>query len=327
MGRNPRAARVSHFDTYGKQLEFFKINPAGLFVCPLCRIGYFRQALDMNPPWLTLAHIVPEALGGKQCTLACKKCNSDNGARLESDLQHNLEYAEWSQGRGSWPARISLDGVVGDIGAVIRRKGVLSNWSVVMNPRQSHPQAFTTFNERLRANAGKPDANVQWNMSWSVYERPGEVAAAYYQSAYLLMFAYFGYGFAFNDQYELLRQQIISPRKSIWPGRINVVQSPQLLEQLGNRECGVVFVRAPEPCVAVLLRFRPKSGVEKLVAVLLPRPDSDGLNVPHLEFGSLTGSLIPYRQEKISAGRNYFSWLWRHTQQQQKACAIGSQPA
>ena len=53
------------FDHYMRNLVLFKVNPAGIFVCPLCQDGIRKEALDGKEPYLTLAHVIPDKLGGR----------------------------------------------------------------------------------------------------------------------------------------------------------------------------------------------------------------------------------------------------------------------
>ncbi|HEX4613286.1 MAG TPA: hypothetical protein VH092_34180, partial [Urbifossiella sp.] len=220
-------------------------------------------------PVLSLAHIVPEALGGVDCTLACTACNNGNGARFEADLANRFRYEDWGNGGGGWPARLS--GVFGDVGVEFARTDA-THWTLEVVHRQTNPVHLAALKEWLRARGEGRPVDTKWNISWLLRSRRREANAAVYQSAYLLMFSYFGYDFAFRGQYERLREQILLPERSSWPGHITVLPNDPWAGRLGRRAGAVLFVREPEPCVAVLLRFRPLGGRDRVFCVLLPAP-------------------------------------------------------
>lgn len=308
MSRNGAHERERLFDLYARQLELGGVTPTGIFVCPLCREGWTRESLCVPDPGVSLAHVVPEALGGRLRTLACTPCNNGNGARLEADLARSLAYQDWVRGVGSWPAR--LRGEFGDLGIEFRRSEGLSRWSLTVVEGQTNPACVSALDEWLAANRGQTDADIRWNITWSVRTRHRNATAAIYQSAYLMMFAYFGYDFALRDHYEPLRRQVLRPDERAWPGHIALLSPSQDCPGDG----AVMFVRRPKPCVCVMLRFRPPSGSERLLGVILPGPDEQECRVPELSQGELDGTVVPYRPDVLATRPWYFAGLWRYLQ-------------
>lgn len=313
MAKNGDAERRRLFDLYAAQFVAGGCTPDDCFVCPLCRDGYLRPALDGPDPAVSLAHVVPRSQGGKHCTLTCTACNNGNGAGLESDLLERFRYDDWAAGVGEWPIRLS--GAFGEIGAAlrIREPGPPVGLSIYAEERRSDRRTMAALLGGASPFAG-PDGDSRWTFRWSVRHRPGRIGAAIYQSAYLMMFAHFGYDFAFRDQYEPLRQQIFHPDEAIWPGRVFVLSADDFRSPLLRREGAVMFVRQPEPCVAVLLRFHPPEGRERVLGVLLPGPEADDGRVPLLEPGPLDGAVVPYRPEVLASRTHHFAELWRRVQ-------------
>src|SRR2546421_8889508 len=65
------------FDLFTRQPGHQDLTQGMIFYCPLCRRPFGREALAAHSLLLTLAHIIPDALGGTWTTLACIKCNND----------------------------------------------------------------------------------------------------------------------------------------------------------------------------------------------------------------------------------------------------------
>jgi hypothetical protein len=245
-------------------------------------------------------------------TLACTQCNNSNGARLEAELIHHFGYQDWSKGVGTRKARLS--GEFGNIGVEFKRSPDNSNWALHFVEAQTNPAHLTAFEEWSRKHAETPDAEITWQISWTARKRPNEVGAAIYQSAYLLMFAYFGYDFVFPSPFGKLREHILKPKDVVWPGRINDLDPNIISNMLGQSDSAVMFVRKPVPCISTFLRFRPREGVERIVGVLLPRPESNETEIPIVKQGQLSGTVVPYRPEVLRTRPHYFDGLWRYVQ-------------
>src|SRR5262249_10518070 len=112
--------------------------------------------------------------------------------------------------------------------------------------------------------------------------RPGWCRAAVCQSAYLLMFKYFGYDFARNPRYNFIRDQVFNADGE--QGTANIlVLTPEVAEQLleGN-QAAVVFVREPMRLILAVLRFRSPGRVDQVLAVPMPGPDEPPLAAVNL---------------------------------------------
>jgi len=82
MGTNAAEKRQKLFEVNSAGLVALRMGKPDTFVCPLCVKVFTKD--DLKPKdtlrgtelQLTLAHMIPEALGGRLCTLACKDCNN-----------------------------------------------------------------------------------------------------------------------------------------------------------------------------------------------------------------------------------------------------------
>src|SRR5437868_5949014 len=99
-GENARL-RERLFDDYSERLARVQPEAAGTFICPLCQKPFTQAALSGNNPALTLAHVLPESLGGSFCTLTCAPCNNDMGSDLEAFLLERFRAEDAMQGVGT----------------------------------------------------------------------------------------------------------------------------------------------------------------------------------------------------------------------------------
>src|SRR4051794_32636759 len=88
MADPTREKREKLFNLYSTHLALYTPETVAkdVFCCPLCLRSFTREALEGSDPLLSLAHITPQSLGGRLCTLACTECNNTMGKGLESEL-------------------------------------------------------------------------------------------------------------------------------------------------------------------------------------------------------------------------------------------------
>jgi hypothetical protein len=141
------AARLRErlFDDYGGRLATVGGQAAGTFVCPLCQKPFNREALVGDNPRLTLAHVLPEALGGSYCTLTCAACNNDAGSTLEAFLLNRFRAEDVMQGVGTVLGR--LEGAFGSVDVEFQAAPSGQPWTVLVD-RQTDPAAMRKLDVR-----------------------------------------------------------------------------------------------------------------------------------------------------------------------------------
>jgi hypothetical protein len=165
--------------------------PENPYICPLCFHMFSIKDLDQskkNP--LTLEHIPPKSLGGRDLVLTCKKCNNISGQHYDSLLRLALETEQVfsKTGRGTnkiqlkLPNNKQLKGTMGFDGKI---------FSIIIN-KKSNPYAVKDY-EQLMAN---------FNQTIEIkYKVPPtkNYSFALMRITYLLMFYRFGYNAILNN--------------------------------------------------------------------------------------------------------------------------------
>lgn len=270
MAGESLAKRQRLFDLYVRQPGHENLTQGLFFRCPLCRQPFEREATAGEYPRLTLAHVIPESLGGTWTTLSCAGCNNGAGHKIEADLLTSHRLADWAAGHGTITVRM---GEGGKVRAVSRR-----------NPEAKHlsfdvttPMVNSTVRvqeDRLAAMVQNPSQCQELKVIFPWF-RPGWCCAAICQSAYLLMFKYFGYDFARRPGYNFIRDQVFHPDEAYQAENI-VVLAPEVAQQfLEGKQAAVVFVREPMQAILAVMRFRSPGGIDQVLAVAMPGPDDD----------------------------------------------------
>jgi HNH endonuclease len=289
-----------------KRSQLFELNSAGLvalgwgkpdtFVCPLCVKVFTKDdlkpadALDAPKFRLTLAHIIPEALGGTLCTLACKDCNNGAGTSLEAALKEQFVAEDAFKGEGKLRARLSGD--FGDVGVEV---SVPSDggqpWQLELVPKISNPAHLASLNNLLEGTEENPQAGPFCELRFEFEHQPGVTGAALYHAAYLMMFHYFGYPFVFSPLASQMRAQLREPDKNILPRYFPVPPEDWVAANVNAmQKHSVVLIQQPYVGGHVIMRFQPENGRARVIGVALP--DFDGKSWPTRPAGRVRGAIV-----------------------------------
>ncbi|MFC1588193.1 HNH endonuclease [Planctomycetota bacterium] len=98
-------AKQTMFDHYRKNLTATGISTASAdsLICPLC-----WQETPYDD--LTIEHVVPGSVGGKQTTLTCRRCNNDHGSDLDAHLAQYQRITDAFQGRDQLKTKLNING-------------------------------------------------------------------------------------------------------------------------------------------------------------------------------------------------------------------------
>lgn len=277
MSGENAAKRGRLFDLYVRQPGHEDATQGRYFWCPLCRHPFERQDTAGDNPRLTLAHIIPESLGGTLTTLTCARCNNGHGHEIEVDLLTRHQVTDWAAGRGTAPVRM---GKRRKIRAESRRDPQSQRIAFDVHTPMANPEVQIQKEQLQAIEEGASGQSLKVTFRWF---RPGWCWAAVCHSAYLLMFKYFGYDFVRNPRYNFIRDQILRPDEAGKSENI-LVLPPEIAEQfLEGSQAAVVFVREPMRAILACLRFRSPGGVNQVLAVAMPGPDEPPITTISLD--------------------------------------------
>jgi hypothetical protein len=257
----PNKRREIYFDLYSKQPGHLDMTEGKNFYCPICTIGFTRDALLVKCLCVSLAHIIPASLGGTWVTLTCSGCNHRNGTELENDLLKYYQIKDWSRGDGSIPVTI---GEEKRIRASLTRPESNKMSFRVHTPFDSPhvKKHYDYIGSTEFASGGQFSFSFQTN-------RPKRTNAAILQSAYLLLFRFFGYDFARLDTYQPYREQILNPDKEIIRHNIATL-TDEMGARFEDKQGMIMFVSHPSPFILAMLRYKSPAKKAQYLGVMLP---------------------------------------------------------
>jgi hypothetical protein len=238
-------------------------------MCPLCLRTFSRDRIRTH---LSKAHIIPQFLGGRDWTLACRKCNNKVGTEIESCEKERANFYWALSGDGSETTRVRMDvpneqgGVVGPVQADMRaiKSGGDRRLQIYVKPKGSNPAALEQLNNvpSDRSSAGSWTRQVHYRETRS----PKRAKLTYVHAAYLLMFHQFGYEWALDPCTTLIRKQIMSPDEPI----ISPLAPTLSGHQIPDDELAVLLVVEPADWRHFLVVLPLVRGWKKRQAVWMP---------------------------------------------------------
>ncbi len=275
--------------------DFIQLEPdiPNSYICPLCTRHFTIMDLDQAlNNCLTLEDVPPESLGGKPLTLTCKECNNSAGSDLDEELRKKLLTHEFLEGvtGAIVDARIKLDGELPVYGTLSRRNGGGLNVHLYRKGPNAAPQRSQCIPRVLEHLENKKLQEVQFN-SKPYKHRNAEVALL--RIAYLTAFCTFGYGFLFNENLGLIREQIQKPNEEILPslGLMN--------DNFSKIMSGIYLITQPREMLSFLVIFELSSNRTTKHGVMLPGPSGPGLSIYKLREREPGSSGIKYNAVRI----------------------------
>ncbi len=289
MAKSEAHKRDKLFSLYADNLKQFKPELKDNFLCPICQRAFDCTALEGKDPEISLAHIIPESLGGRLTTITCKKCNNNVGSKYDVHVQLEEEYHAWLNGESRDYAHLSNGNTRIPVYCKLgydREESMpsLSFWPVNL----SEPKYY----EFIEA-AKKDWANMHLSLDTKGYFNPRKRDISIIHSGFLLMFQQFGYEYVISPNAQLIRKTIQGDSDfdlaKIIISTHSGIPFPNPLPQIG------ILINSPDVySFIVALPFLQKGNQARLV--LLPGFGKEGLDA----YNRLLKSNEPIGASKIN---------------------------
>lgn len=174
----------------------------GFFKCPTC-LADIPLAEEHR---ISVAHIIPQAAGGKLTTFLCKDCNSTFGAHQDKWLGEALQISKKGPFSNKTKGFFWVNGLrVNGWWGFDERKG----FTIFIDTRWNSP----AVNRQVEQMRGIKKMEVSFPVPFLKHKRTAEVG--FLTAAYLICFAVFRYSWVLQEHLNPIRQQILEPTKNI----------------------------------------------------------------------------------------------------------------
>lgn len=190
-------AFTSHFQQYGR-----------VYVCPLCLVGYPEAALSADV--LTLEHVPPATVGGRQLVLICRACNDHFGAQLDHHAGALEDTIDFEQRTLTRPVNVTVQ----LNGMAIRAELTRATDEIAIRslpaPKVNGMQAAAMFDEAMGSviASGRNVDQSAIRLTFAKQFSHRRSLVSWLRSAYLMAFAVFGYRYILGTELKPIRAQI-----------------------------------------------------------------------------------------------------------------------
>jgi hypothetical protein len=238
-----------------KRLRIFRYGAAAvarytggdssLYYCPICGAGYPESSAIAGTE-LTLEHVPPQCVGGKPTLLTCRHCNSSAGHNMDVSTASKRKFEEFArivygQEKGTIPCvTFSIAGF-----SIVTSICTERSFDVIPVRYANPPGTTEKYEEHLKNLAANKAQEFEFKISMTQKYDPRLYKLSQLKSAFLLIFAWLGYRYAFDPRLELVRRQIREPENDMLGTRfwIEGNESTPLKK--------VMFMRNPFPAFLV----------------------------------------------------------------------------
>ena len=247
MPKSKAAKRRAFFDRGAAALrEVFPNAPYG-YACPLGLGVYSEEALAA--PLLTLEHVPPKSMGGKEIALTCRRCNNLSGHSLDANAARREHLIDFFAGSTEQVLKAKLR--VEDVEANAKVTSKNGDAIITVSPSVNSPEVMT----ELACRGSGPPLHLRVGKSYSLRD----ATLSYLRAAYLVAFAALGYRYTRNPALKPVRQQLIEP-DVVLIGRFSLT-----MPEAAKGERAIIWVTHPEELAALAVQVGRH-------VVFLPRP-------------------------------------------------------
>lgn len=208
--------RLALFHYGAKAAARYRNGDETLYFCPICKKGFPKEAAISGD--LSIEHVPSSRTGGRGLLLTCRNCNSTLGHKIDSAVANREELKEFSEIAIGKHKDASASGVLEVYGqrleaSIKSSKGITE---IRILTKSNDPKNIEQFKNNMRAISEEGNSDgIEFHLSRRVILDPTLAKIGDLKSAFLLIFALLGYRYAFDNKLDIVRAQLIEPKKDI----------------------------------------------------------------------------------------------------------------
>jgi hypothetical protein len=203
--------RLTIFRHGSKAIAKYLNGDSSLYYCPICSLGY-PESSAITGDDLTLEHIPPESIRGKPILLTCRNCNSVAGHTIDVSIASKRKFEKFKnivfgQEKGIIPF------VTLSLGELHVATSIHKEDSFDIRPieKANSPSIIDRYKKHLMNHSN----DLQFKVSISHKYDSRLFKLSHLKSAFLIVFSWLGYRYAFDSRLDVVRQQIQEPESDI----------------------------------------------------------------------------------------------------------------
>lgn len=194
------------FRNYSKNLSLYRPELVGRFLCPICLEEF------SDPSQIALAHVIPDAMGGRLTTLSCNRCDSEIGHKynrhLVKEKEHFDDFEKPSQAYVTFQPKGNRGiKVIADLAGLREPRPHIKCYPTSKMPKEIYRDYFSESG---------PGNALEFSLGFSresIDLRKRNLSLIH--SSFLMMFYQFGYEYILSECADYMREAIIGKNKFI----------------------------------------------------------------------------------------------------------------
>lgn len=207
--------RLSIFRYGSKAIAKYLNGDSSLYYCPICGLGY-PELSAISGDNLTLEDVPPKSIGGKPLLLTCRSCNSSAGCTIDAAVANKRKFEDFQkivcgEKKGKIPfVKLSLEDL--HIATSICTE---NSFDIMPLENANAPNVIERYKRYLMNLSGNNGNDLKFQLSISHKYDSRLFKLSHLKSAFLIIFAFLGYRYAFDPRLDGVRQQIQEPENDI----------------------------------------------------------------------------------------------------------------
>lgn len=302
---------------YARNLSLYFDTRASVFVCPLTLSQFHFKHIDEIDHHLSLAHVYPDALGGRECVVTSGEANNQMGHKIDHHLVLDERWQRWKAGQAPVKGVVEFEGHRSPI-EFRRKKG---GYDLKMVRKRANPGLRRALQDKRGVDLTGATISVH-----TVMPHPRTLNLALLHSGFLLMFRFFGYEYALAPSAGIIRDALMQKQINSRIAEKCVVHLSDVTDDCAQNlnPFDLLFVTKPPRarCIAACLPAATNGNAMRLV--MLPGFQKSGRE-EYARFLEGETSEIAIRGHVLKLDRmpaldsedsRYFgNWLWQSLSQ------------
>jgi HNH endonuclease len=189
-------------------------TPEDWYLCPLCLDGLTIEELSTGG--LTVEHVPPRALGGRELVLTCEQCNSQAGGKFDGPAHTQDRLRRLLSGQGDRPETVMF-AVDSFAARVEMRTAGQAGMIFTAVPQINNPADLNRAETHMRELSATRSTDFRIEITPQARYSPDHARVSWVRTGYLAAFALFGWRYILQPALQPVRDQLQDPSSVTLP--------------------------------------------------------------------------------------------------------------
>jgi hypothetical protein len=179
------------------------------YLCPLC-LDVMLTVEELGTKELTVEHVPPKALGGRELVLTCKSCNNHAGSKFDAEADKQQRLSQFVSGQSDQPQTGAL--TIGRITTRVEMHAAGQTGMLLIGvPQINNPADMALMEQHMRMLSETRSTDFSFTFTPQLRYLPDRARMSWIRSAYLAAYSLFGWRYILQPTLQPIRDQLKNP--------------------------------------------------------------------------------------------------------------------